>query len=1132
MQVFDLGKVVGKDGLSAYDVAVKNGFTGTEQEWLESLKGQPGDGAYDDTEIKNQINNIETELNNKVEKVEGKELSSNDFTDDDKSKLDSLNNYDDSELKNLIDQKSDISHVHENYVEKVEGKELSSNDFTDEEKSKLAGLNNYDDTEIKNQITDINNKIPTQATETNQLADKDFVNSSIATNTAEFIGTYNSLSEIKNVSYDNNDYCFIVGKDSNGNTKYSRYKWNGTEWIFEYDLNNSGFTSEQWKAINSNVTQDWKENVDTKLDNKVDKVSGKGLSTNDYTTTEKNKLAGLSNYDDTEVKNQLNNKAEKSHTHDDRYYTESEINTKLNSPLPWKFNYLNTGYSASLHYRKIGEGYFNYDDNINWSFYSEIEMIHHNAGSVFERGTIFVNLRGRGSTINTKRVSFHSLSGGINNLSKTKINYKIDTTNKRIYLEILGYCYMNYTNILFRNSLTRISDMLYTANNFWTFAANGTYVQSSTTMQSGATSDYTEIPLSVVSVDKNGNDIVNTYATKEELDNKQDKLTEVQLRNSADFINCNSGSVATKQYFKIAETEYRENSYDTFQLEGFVSSVTGANEKNYLAIHLLNKGGTSPYHSINGFLQKSINGWDIEAYKNKEGNKREIYFVTNAAWVSFNGNCVNYTKNGSIILNNLPTGSTTTPTGTLLGKLSTSTELQIISNKAENKDKLNVQNFSMVGLGFTKDSVVSVPDFFKALYNKFGSYRGDLTVYYSNANRAYISVDGTETNKIPINGGIMHCFITNPATIWSAHLITYTCMENNETYVIECVRDSSETGWNKIGIERLAKKSELTNWNIANANYTGNPNDCEIGKWYSINTTSNSTNMPKNNGWASVITFAANNNSSYKQQLCIYSNNGAMYIRTQLNGTWGSWKKVANSSELDTKADISHTHDDSYYTKSETDTKLSEKATKEELEEVKKNCEELLHENEELIATNTSLNNTITSKDSEIISLNNTITSKDSTISSLNSTINSKNAEISSLNETIKSLQSSLSSMTSDRDSWKSKYENHSCDHSSCVSKSTYDSLKSSYDSVKSQLDSQKLFCSTFHINKSGHTDCVSKSTYDALQKSFDDYKASHGSGKCVSQATYDAKVKQHEDLKEDFEDYRAYCSANHVEKD
>lgn len=41
------------------------------------------------------------------------------------------------------------------------------------------------------------------------------------------------------------------------------------------------------------------------LDDKVDKVTGKGLSTNDYTTTEKTKLAGLSNYDDTIVNNNM-----------------------------------------------------------------------------------------------------------------------------------------------------------------------------------------------------------------------------------------------------------------------------------------------------------------------------------------------------------------------------------------------------------------------------------------------------------------------------------------------------------------------------------------------------------------------------------------------------------------------------------------------------------------------------------------------------------------------------------------------------------------------------------------------------------------------------------------------------------
>lgn len=34
-----------------------------------------------------------------------------------------------------------------------------------------------------------------------------------------------------------------------------------------------------------------------KFNNKVDKITGKGLSTNDYTTEEKNKLAGLNNYE-------------------------------------------------------------------------------------------------------------------------------------------------------------------------------------------------------------------------------------------------------------------------------------------------------------------------------------------------------------------------------------------------------------------------------------------------------------------------------------------------------------------------------------------------------------------------------------------------------------------------------------------------------------------------------------------------------------------------------------------------------------------------------------------------------------------------------------------------------------------
>ena len=47
------------------------------------------------------------------------------------------------------------------------------------------------------------------------------------------------------------------------------------------------------------------DELTTALAAKVDVVSGKGLSTNDYTTAEKNKLAGLNNYDDTDLVNRI-----------------------------------------------------------------------------------------------------------------------------------------------------------------------------------------------------------------------------------------------------------------------------------------------------------------------------------------------------------------------------------------------------------------------------------------------------------------------------------------------------------------------------------------------------------------------------------------------------------------------------------------------------------------------------------------------------------------------------------------------------------------------------------------------------------------------------------------------------------
>lgn len=108
-------------------------------------------------------------------------------------------------------------------------------------------------------VSDLLELVPNQASDTNQLADKDFVNSTVGTNTAFFRGTFNSLSELQSYSGEltNNDYAFVVIYDSVVPTEvvsYNRYKYDGSSWVFEYTLNNSSFTMNQWSAINSGIT--------------------------------------------------------------------------------------------------------------------------------------------------------------------------------------------------------------------------------------------------------------------------------------------------------------------------------------------------------------------------------------------------------------------------------------------------------------------------------------------------------------------------------------------------------------------------------------------------------------------------------------------------------------------------------------------------------------------------------------------------------------------------------------------------------------------------------------------------------------------------------------------------------------
>lgn len=129
-----------------------------------------GGGDLSSYYTKTETNNL---LDNKVDKVSGKGLSTNDFTDaykqqidDNKTAIDTLNG--DSSVVGSVDSKVATAYSNATSytdtecakkVDKVSGKGLSTNDFTDELKTKLDNLENYDDTALGNRVTANENAI-------------------------------------------------------------------------------------------------------------------------------------------------------------------------------------------------------------------------------------------------------------------------------------------------------------------------------------------------------------------------------------------------------------------------------------------------------------------------------------------------------------------------------------------------------------------------------------------------------------------------------------------------------------------------------------------------------------------------------------------------------------------------------------------------------------------------------------------------------------------------------------------------------------------------------------------------------------------------------------------------------------
>ena len=133
----------------------------------------------------------------------------------------------------------------------------------------------------------------------NELADKAFVNSTVQTATASFKDSHNILGDLNLTmsatradiesalasvisGADENDYCFVeIPTSSDSSTQIARverYKFNDSSWHYEYTLNNSSFTANQWAAINSGITSSLVSEFDSKYKKPINGIPDTDLT--------------------------------------------------------------------------------------------------------------------------------------------------------------------------------------------------------------------------------------------------------------------------------------------------------------------------------------------------------------------------------------------------------------------------------------------------------------------------------------------------------------------------------------------------------------------------------------------------------------------------------------------------------------------------------------------------------------------------------------------------------------------------------------------------------------------------------------------------------------------------------------
>ena len=165
---------------------------------------------------------------------------------------------------------------------------------------------NIDGKPLQDGISDINSKIPSSASSSNKLADVDFVNSSINNMAAFYVtsdvsgdpfptraslvaGPWYFRGQTRQPTQ--NDYA-LVTEDETHDDMTSRFMYDGTQWVWQYTLNNTQFTQAQIDAINSGITESLVNKIGQNESNITTLQNTKQDNINDLATIRSGAAAG------------------------------------------------------------------------------------------------------------------------------------------------------------------------------------------------------------------------------------------------------------------------------------------------------------------------------------------------------------------------------------------------------------------------------------------------------------------------------------------------------------------------------------------------------------------------------------------------------------------------------------------------------------------------------------------------------------------------------------------------------------------------------------------------------------------------------------------------------------------------